>query len=317
MNSELRSAIQRFEASGGAEAVETIRLIASRGDPDALNALAILTWSGNQVASDPARGRLLFQYAASLGHAQAALTTTNLLATGIAGERNWSGAIERLEDEAAVIPQRRKALDLIRRMAIDANGDPVATAEPEQLSDLPLVRHYHQLLTPEECAYLIEIASPGYQPSMVYTTTREMVRDTIRTSDGSTIYWLIEDPAVHALNRRIAAITQTTFEQGEALQALRYAPGQEYRPHFDFVEGAENPRIWTALIYLNDDYEGGETAFVRTGLKVRGHLGDVLLFRNTGEGDRPEPLSEHAGLPVTGGTKFLATRWVRKLRWVP
>lgn len=140
MNSELRNAIERFEAGGGAEAVETIRLIASRGDPDALNALAILTWSGNQVPSDPAPGRLLFQYAASLGHPQAALTT---------------------------------------------------------------------------------------------------------------------------------------------------------------------------------DYEGGETAFVRTGLGVRGHLGDVLLFRNTGEGDAPEPLSEHAGPPVTSGTKFLATRWVRKLRWTP
>ena len=317
MNDQLRQAIARFEAGDGAEAVGTIRQIASQGDPDALNALAILTWSGNQVESDPPRGRLLFQYAASLGNAPAALTTTNLMASGIAGERNWPMAIERLEDEARLIPQRRKALDLIRNMPIDANGDFTGAADSDLLSERPEARLFRQLLSPEECAYLIDIASPGYQPSTVYNEQRRLVRDTIRTSDGSTIYWLIEDPAIHALNRRIAAITGSSFEQGEALQALRYAPGQEYRPHFDFVEGAENPRIWTALIYLNDDYDGGETAFVRTGLKVRGRLGDVLLFRNTGAGDAPDPLSEHAGLPVTRGTKFLATRWVRRNRWTP
>ena len=39
------------------------------------------------------------------------------------------------------------------------------------------------------------------------------------------------------------------------------------------------PRLWTALIYLNEDYEGGETAFVRKGIEVRGQTGDVLVFR--------------------------------------
>jgi prolyl 4-hydroxylase len=73
----------------------------------------------------------------------------------------------------------------------------------------------------------------------------------------------------------------------------------------------------TALIYLNDDYEGGETAFVRTGLKVRGKAGDVILFHNQGTDGGPNPMSEHAGLPVTNGAKYLATRWIREARWIP
>ena len=68
-----------------------------------------------------------------------------------------------------------------------------------------------------------------------------------------------------ALNRRIAAISHSAYEDGEALALLRYSPGQEYRPHFDFVSGATNRRLQTALIYLNSGYEGGETHFVRTG----------------------------------------------------
>ena len=101
------------------------------------------------------------------------------------------------------------------------------------------------------------------------------------------------------------------------VQTLRYRPGQEYRPHFDFVASAEVRRLWTALIYLNDDYEGGGTAFPHIGLEVRGHTGDVLLFGNAAPDGGPEPLSEHAGLPVTSGAKYLATRWIRERRWIP
>jgi prolyl 4-hydroxylase len=98
---------------------------------------------------------------------------------------------------------------------------------------------------------------------------------------------------------------------------LRYVAGQEYRPHFDWLDQAANQRLWTALVYLNEDYEGGATAFVRTGLEVRGKTGDVLLFSNAQEDGHGDPLAEHAGRPVTSGTKFLATRWIREARWIP
>ena len=103
----------------------------------------------------------------------------------------------------------------------------------------------------------------------------------------------------------------------EALQVLRYSPGQEYRPHFDWIDSAPNQRLWTALVYLNGDYEGGETAFVRTDLEIRGQAGDVLVFWNAQEDGHGDPLAEHAGLPVTSGVKYLATRWIREARWIP
>jgi prolyl 4-hydroxylase len=176
---------------------------------------------------------------------------------------------------------------------------------------------FEGLLTRAECRYLIDGTRERFEPSMVYDASQRLVRDPIRTSDGATIHWLIEDPAIVALNRRIAAATGTAYEQGEALQVLRYVPGQEYRPHFDWLNDAPNQRIWTALIYLNEDYEGGATAFVRTGLEVRGRTGDVLLFSNARKDGHGDPLAEHAGLPVTAGTKYLATRWIREARWIP
>lgn len=299
------------------EAVAIIRQLASTGNPDALCILAEMTWRGGMVEQDLARGRLLYEYAASLGHAGAAPLATNLLASGIAGKRDWPAALQRLAAEAQRLPARRRAAELVRAMRLDGNGDPLDTPAPERLADRPDVRLFRSLLTPAECDYILEVAANLYEASFVYNERRERVRDPIRTSDGAAIHWLIEDPAVHAINRRMAAISGSQYEHGETLQVLRYSPGQQYHPHFDFVDGAENRRLWTALIYLNDRYEGGGTAFPHIGLEVQGKTGDVLLFGNAAPDGGPEPLAEHAGLPVTSGTKFLATRWIRESRWIP
>ena len=313
----LQHAIDLINSGRHEEGVQLLRQDASGGNPEALFVLADMTWSGNLVPQDPERGRLLFEYAAALGHAQANLLATNLLASGVAGKRDWPGALSRLAAEARQLPERRAALDLIGAMDLDATGDPKATPSPNIVAEEPYARLYRRVLSIAECSYLIGATETRFEPSMVYNKARELVRDTIRTSDGAAIHWLIEDPAIHAFNRRIAALTGTSFDQGEALQVLRYAPGQEYRPHFDFVDGAQNQRLWTALVYLNQDYRGGETAFVRTGTEVRGNAGDVLVFRNALEDGSADPLAEHAGLPVTSGSKYLATRWVREGRWIP
>lgn len=269
------------------------------------------------IPQDPARGRLLFEYAAALGNGAATVIATNLMGNGVAGRRDWPMALARLEAEARQLPERMVVLDLIREMDLDDNGDPRGVTEAKIIANRPFAQLFQRALTSDECAYLMQVADPLFQPSMIYRADGQATRDSIRTSDGAALHWLIEDPAVHALNRRIAKITSTRYLQGEALQVLRYSPGQEYRPHFDFLEGAENPRPLTALIYLNDEYEGGETSFVETDVRVRGRTGDVLVFRNEGGEGQRDPWSKHAGQPVTAGTKYLATRWIRERRWIP
>lgn len=313
----LNQAIALSNAGKNAEAVQLVRQVAATGDPEALGVLAGMTWRGGLVEQDPRRARTLYEQAAARGHGSAAMTVTNLLASGVAGKQDWTQALERLRAEAKIVPARRKAIELIEAMDLDSVGNPKKVPDGKKLSDDPEVIHFPSLFTPAECRYLMEATGDRFDPSMVYDSNRQLVRDQIRTSDGSTIHWLIEDPAIVAINRRLAAVTGSTYENGEALALLRYSPGQEYRPHFDFVKGVENRRLLTALIYLNEDFEGGETEFVRTGLKVKGKAGDVIVFRNEGTDSGPNLLSEHAGLPVTKGFKYLATRWIREGRWIP
>jgi len=316
-NPLLARAIALSGAGRNPEAVAIIRQQVAKNDPAALAMLAEMTWRGGIVAQDPVAARDLFRRASARGHARAATIFTNLLASGVAGPRDWAAALGRLTVEAQRDRARAAMLTLIRAMELDADGNPAAPPPCETLSESPAVWLARGAFSAAECAYLRGLAEPLYQPSIVNDAAGRTVRDTIRTSDGATVHWMIENPAVHALNRRLAAISGSAWEQGEALMILRYRPGQEYRPHLDFVRASDNSRILTALVYLNADYRGGETAFVKSALTVKGGIGDVLVFRNALPDGAPDPMSQHAGLPIAEGTKYLASRWIRAKRWVP
>jgi prolyl 4-hydroxylase len=92
---------------------------------------------------------------------------------------------------------------------------------------------------------------------------------------------------------------------------LRYGQTQEYRPHFDAIAGMDNPRVLTALVWLNDDYSGGETRFDELGIAERPGTGDMLVFSNTLADGSPDPRTRHSGAQVTSGIKYMASRWIR------
>jgi prolyl 4-hydroxylase len=123
---------------------------------------------------------------------------------------------------------------------------------------------------------------------------------------------LTEDLVVQRINRCIAAATGTRTEWGEPLNLLRYNPGQQYKPHHDGHGSEGGPiRIVTALIWLNEQFEGGETAFPTLNIRVRGGVGDMLVFKNVHDDGTQDDRLLHAGLPVTEGVKWMASRWIR------
>ena len=178
--------------------------------------------------------RGLFEAAAARGHVEANIIMTNLLASGVAGTRAWPAAVERLKVEAAKIPRAQGVAGPSLRDGARCGRRSGAGSGSQSDQRAAYARMFEGLLTEQECGYLIAAAGE-FEPSMVYDPAGQLVRDTIRTSDGATFHWNIEDPAIHAINRRIATASRTAYEAGEALQVLRYAPGQQYRPHFDWV----------------------------------------------------------------------------------
>ncbi len=311
----LSQAYSLFEAGRTSDALAIIQHHARSGDADALFALGDMYWRGTGVPQDVARARDLIRASSEAGQPVGARAYTNLLANGVGGERNWPGAIGRLRSEAESDLLRKKMLDVVQAMKLTPSGDPLEIPAAECLNEQPEVLLFRGAFSKQECDFLMTMAEPTYQRSLVIMDGRE-IPDPIRTSDGSTIHWLIEDPATHAINRRLAALSGTAVERGEPLQILRYRPGQQYRPHVDWLP-PPNRRILTALIYLNDGYDGGQTDFPKIALKVRGQMGDALVFTSALPNGDLDPLAEHSGLPVTSGTKYLASRWIREHRHTP
>lgn len=299
-----------------AEAARLLFAAAEEGDPRALAALAQWRIAGDIVRRDLAAARALLAGAGAGGHRDAALLHAYFLAAGTGGPDDWQAAVARLAGFAAQHPAGQLQLRMLEAMDLDRNGYPASPAATRQLADAPVVIAAENFATAAECAYLVKMAQAAFAPSMVVDPeTRTLIPHPIRSSDGAMFGVYTEDLVINAINRRIAALSGTTLGEGEPLQLLRYGVGGEYRAHMDALPAEPNQRVVTVLIYLTDDYDGGETHFPRTGLSFKGRTGDALLFHNALPNGDADPMALHAGRPVTRGVKIIASRWIRAQRF--
>ncbi len=108
----------------------------------------------------------------------------------------------------------------------------------------------------------------------------------------------------------------------EGPTVLHYSPGEQIANHYDFVDPHSTPdyageiarngqRVITFLVYLNDDYDGGETGLPELGFAHKGRKGDSLYFVNALPDMSPDMRALHAGRPTSRGEKWIVTQFVR------
>lgn len=246
------------------------------------------------------------------------MANASLVALGAGAAPDWPAALGVLAAASRFSPAAEQTLDLIGRMGLTPTGAPSNPPKVVPIATSPRLAIAKALFTADECAHVCALAESYLRPSVVVDSKTGTQRPhPVRTSDGAVLGPIQQDLVIHALNRRIAAVTGSTIEQGEPLTVLRYMPGQQYRPHHDCLPGEPNQRVMTAIVYLNDDFDGGATAFDVLAEPLRPMRGDALIFLNTRPDGRPDERSRHAGLPVTRGEKWIATRWIRRTRFDP
>lgn len=81
----------------------------------------------------------------------------------------------------------------------------------------------------------------------------------------------------------------------ESLFLLRYQLGEKYGAHYD--GGTNSGRCVSPILYLNDDYEGGELEFIHHGIKIKPQEGSLFLFPSN-------YAYKHIAHPVIKGTKY-------------
>ena len=136
------------------------------------------------------------------------------------------------------------------------------------------------------------------------------VDEQIRKSETA---WLsTEDPIVRSVVERCVSRTDRPIENCEQLQVLRYKEGGHYNPHQDVFYQDKNKRLYTFIIALNDEYEGGETAFPYLDEKYKLKAGDALFFHTLDNYGLDTTDALHGGQPVKSGEKWVCNLWVHK-----
>jgi len=135
-----------------------------------------------------------------------------------------------------------------------------------------------------------------------------------KTMRDSETAWLdLEDPVVNRVAERCVSLTDRPLKNCEKLQILRYGSGGFYKPHQDTFSDTEgNKRMYTIILALNDDYEGGETVFPNLRRKYKLNKGDALFFHTLDNYELMTYKALHGGLPVKSGEKWICNLWVHK-----
>ena len=172
----------------------------------------------------------------------------------------------------------------------------------------------------DECAELVEMIDRTCQPSEVFD---HGYKEVWRTSYSGNVDR--DNPFVHTLESRIDQLLGLPHDFGETMQGQRYLVGQEFKYHLDLFwtkadywkkeakQGGQ--RSITAMCFLNEVEEGGETAFTELGISVPPERGKLLIWNNQSPTGQPNELTMHAGTPVIKGKKYIITKWYRTRKW--
>lgn len=338
MNAALHLAAEHDLAGRYDDAVNALARAAQAGDLDAMTELGKRLVVGEKAPLLPRDGAGLLLDAAKGGHPEAALRLATLTALGAHVQQNWNDALGLLvfAAERGSESARGQLQALAGRAADAADGDKEwhrlaeridlrlwLSAPPGQtLCPNPLVRVFPQFVPDSVCAWLIAQARPNLKRALIYDPVGgKDIADHMRTNSAAGFDLIRADVVQAAVQWRMSAAVGVPIAQMEGPTVLHYAVGEQITNHYDFVNPRipnyqaeiekRGQRIVTFLVYLNDDYEGGETDFPDLGLRYHGAKGNGIFFTNALPNGEPDLRMVHAGLPPKNNEKWLMSQFIR------
>ena len=156
----------------------------------------------------------------------------------------------------------------------------------------------------------------AFSPSKTITDPKDTTEQSIRTSYGLSISkYANVDEYISLVNSRCSDLISSAlkhyaelFEIEQEIKdikkytLLRYSVGQQYYRHYD--GGTESARSISVLIYLNDDYEGGEIEFPNFKTKIKPKAGMMILFPSN-------YAYAHIAHPIVSGEKYAIVTWLK------
>ncbi|MCJ1322276.1 Prolyl 4-hydroxylase, alpha polypeptide [Xylographa vitiligo] len=225
-----------------------------------------------------------------------------------------------------------------------AKACPEHSYTPRIFSTDPLIIYLENYITAPEREYVVNLAESQYTQSQVAEAMGDdrigaLIPD-YRSSQTASFY---ADPVTQCIEERSAFFQgNMPVDRVEALQVVKYTVGDQFRHHWDWWEGADNPRISTLFAYLacdsgessyGDQCEGGATHFpdLRNdfprewcdvidcyddsglgGVAFKPVAGNAVFWSNVHPNNTYHRGTYHAGMPVKQGQKIGLNIWTHR-----
>ncbi len=341
---------ERCDAAGAHnDALTHLATGTRKHDVEAMTRLGKRLLVGDRAPCLPKDGARFIADASERGGAEAAALLAVLYAVGasrghdagsglesliLAAERGWPAAQAQLE----VLAEVPESTDLTNGAAGSATGEravghwralgravdlAVWQSAPARtdLSTSPLVRSYPRFASPRTCRWFIDRSRGRLSRALVYEAiSREVMVRPTRTNTAAAFNLVDTDFVFVLAQLRMAACLGVPLRHFEAVTVLHYDVGEEITEHYDFIDpelpdyqqqiAQQGDRVVTFLVYLNDDYGAGQTAFPRVGIDHKGTRGEAVYFVNAGNG-RADTRTLHAGRTPAAGDKWIISQFVR------
>lgn len=174
-------------------------------------------------------------------------------------------------------------------------------------------------LNSDECNIIISQCQNKFIKSEVY---KGAINEYDKSRESLQCWLDNNDPLIASISDRVAKLTNSNIEQQEILQVVKYNQNGYFNDHYDACgrntefckKMTENykgkDRLYTVIIYLNDDYEGGETVFPNINKIIKPEKGKAVIFKNINNNGSIITDSLHRGNPIINGTKYICNKWI-------
>ncbi|RSK48766.1 2OG-Fe(II) oxygenase [Hymenobacter rigui] len=155
-------------------------------------------------------------------------------------------------------------------------------------------------LTRKECLdYLVLSETIGYELAKVNTASGSRVHTGVRNNNrafykNEELAQTLWDKAQPFLPAQLG--NSRAVGLNELFRFYRYQRGHQFKGHFDesYIRSETEASYYTFMIYLNDNFQGGDTTFQK--LHIQPRQGMALIFLHN---------LYHAGSEVTQGVKYV------------
>tara|TARA_B100000927_G_C16319470_1_gene410767 strand:+ start:203 stop:775 length:573 start_codon:yes stop_codon:yes gene_type:complete len=178
-------------------------------------------------------------------------------------------------------------------------------SEKNIFSDNPLIATFENCLSEKECRYICKEKKHDF----VLAETSKGV-DNHRRAKVSKLD--CEKEIIKKIKDKIHSLS-LPLQNLSPMQYIKYELGDYYKEHYDAkfeLNHDDKQKNFTFIIYLNDEYTGGETFFPKKNILIRPTVGKLLFFENClKDTNYVHPLSSHSGNIVENGNKHIIVFW--------